>query len=62
MILDKEDAKLFIFWMLLFLWLGWFIGWLHAHKTVATECERLGKFYVGSTTYECTAIKRQQHD
>lgn len=28
-------------------------GWTDAHLTVATECERLGSFYVGTTTYEC---------
>ena len=36
--------------------IGYIIGWGHAHRTVATECQRLGKFYVGSTTYECTAV------
>lgn len=30
-------------------------GWVHAHQTVATECQRLGSFYVASTTYECKA-------
>ena len=25
----------------------WLSGWYFAHTTVATECERLGKFYVG---------------
>lgn len=29
------------------------VGWLFAHETVATECKRLGSFYVGSTVYEC---------
>lgn len=36
--------------------LGFMFGWAHAHLTVATECQRLGKFYVGKTVYECTAI------
>ena len=30
-----------------------FVGWVGAHKTVATECEKLGSFYVGSNVYEC---------
>jgi len=33
--------------------MGASIGWLHAHTTVAAECERLGSFFVGSKTYEC---------
>lgn len=39
------------------LWLGWLIGWLHAHLAVATECERLGAFYVGKTVYRCTVVE-----
>lgn len=42
-------------WMLLIA-LGWLGGWIHAHKTVAAECERLGSFYVGSKTFHCTKI------
>ena len=30
-------------------------GWASAHNTVATECEKLGAFYVGKTVYECKA-------
>jgi len=41
------------------LWIGWLLGWRHAHLTVATECERLGSFYVGKTVYRCTAIEPQ---
>lgn len=39
------------------LWMGWFIGWVHAHLTVATECRRLGSFYVGKTVFRCSAIE-----
>lgn len=28
-------------------------GWVFAHATVATECERLRAFYVGDSTYIC---------
>lgn len=28
-------------------------GWASGHGTVATECEKLGAFYVGNTVYEC---------
>ncbi|WP_213664293.1 hypothetical protein [Stutzerimonas stutzeri] len=39
------------------LWFGWLIGWVHAHLTVASECERLGAFFVGKTVYRCTSIE-----
>jgi len=39
------------------LWIGWLVGWRHAHLTVATECERLGAFFVGKTVYRCMAIE-----
>lgn len=29
------------------------VSWGWAHQTVATECERLGSFYVGSKVFEC---------
>lgn len=35
---------------------GWLIGWLWAHSTIAEECRRLGAFYVGNKTYKCTEI------
>lgn len=28
-------------------------GWIYAHETVSTECQRLGAFYVGDKTFEC---------
>lgn len=33
---------------------GILIGWLFAHETVSTECDKLESFYVGSKTYSCT--------
>jgi hypothetical protein len=39
--------------LLLALAVGWYGGWIAGHTTVATECERLGGFYVGSTVYQC---------
>lgn len=54
---DWDDIRGDVMAWLLFLLIGWFCGWVHAHSTVATECKKLGKFYVGSTVYECTAIK-----
>lgn len=37
--------------------IGYFLGWGFAHKTVATECERLGSFYVDNKTFKCTQIE-----
>lgn len=33
--------------------LGGMMGYAIGHTTVATECKRLGAFYVGETIYEC---------
>ena len=30
-----------------------FVTWKQAHNTVATECERLGAFYVNEKTFNC---------
>ena len=30
-----------------------FMTWAWAHHTVATECERLGAFYVNEKTFNC---------
>ena len=38
-------------------WACWLSGWYFAHSTVATECERLGKFYVGKNVYQCSKIE-----
>ncbi len=32
-------------------------GWVGAHTTVATECSKLGSFYVGDKIYECKEKK-----
>ena len=44
---------------IIFYILGHSAGWITAHSTVATECERLGKFYVGNQTFECVKITDQ---
>lgn len=38
------------------IWFAYELGWSYAHYVVAKECKLLGKFYVGDTVYECTAI------
>jgi len=39
---------------------GCFIGWGFAHTTIATECKRLGKFYVGKEVFECSKIETEK--
>lgn len=60
MIRDAEDLKVMLLYLILTLWLGWFIGWVHAHQTVASECRKLGAFYVGKTVYKCVAVEPAQ--
>lgn len=46
---DAVDTLVFVGFILA----AFFVGWVMAHNTVSTECEKLNSFYVGSTTYEC---------
>lgn len=46
----------YILTAIIFYMFGHTAGWLSAHSTVATECEKLGKFYVGDRIFECTKI------
>lgn len=43
----------FFIGLLIGLLVGHILGWEKAHLTVSDECERLGAFYVGKTTYTC---------
>ena len=36
--------------------IAYIAGWLRAHRTIAQECKKLGKFYVGKEVFECTKI------
>ena len=36
---------------------GYMSGWASAHREVATECERLGSFFVGKKVFRCTAVE-----
>ena len=40
--------------------LGKSVGWTSAHQTVATECERLGSFYVGKDVYVCSRVVKDE--
>jgi len=37
-------------------------GWVQAHQAVATECKKLGSFYVGNTVYDCKPRRVDQRD
>lgn len=50
------------FWVLLAAVIGFSYGWVGAHKTVATECERLGSFYVGKRVFKCVEITNVTQD
>ena len=39
---------------------GKWYGWVQAHHVVATECERLGKFFVGKKVYSCIKIEEKE--
>ena len=39
---------------------GKWYGWVEAHHVVATECERLGKFFVGKKVYSCVKIEEKE--
>lgn len=42
--------------------IGGLFGWCYAHATVATECRRLGRFYVGDTVFVCIAEEKPGED
>jgi len=44
------------FWVLLALFVGYSLGWGNAHYSIATECDRLGSFFVGKRVFKCTEI------
>lgn len=37
--------------------LCFYAGWAYAHATIATECKRLGGFFVGPVTFQCHTIE-----
>ena len=41
---------------LLSILLGYTVGWSITHTTVATECTKLGSFYVGDRVFKCTEV------
>ena len=53
-VIELPEVKMFF--ALLMLVFGVWIGWEWAHSTIAIECERLGSFYVGHKTFKCQEI------
>lgn len=49
-----------IFTVIVMVGVGWHLGYVHAHYVVATECERLGGFYVGKQVYKCHAVEKKE--
>jgi hypothetical protein len=45
-----------ILWTIVVYLIGHRAGYVHAHIIVAKECERLGKFFVGTKVYTCSDI------
>ena len=42
-------------------WIGYTVGWIKAHNIVATECIKLGSFYVGNQVFKCTEVSTKEH-
>lgn len=40
---------------------GYLFGWSRAHTVVATECERLGGFYVGDKVFKCYQVDDRRY-
>lgn len=41
------------------LFIGHWLGWVRAHYMVKTECEKLGKFFVGDTVFVCVKQEKE---
>lgn len=39
------------------IFIGFYVGYVWAHYTVANECKKLGGFFVGKETFKCTKIE-----
>lgn len=46
-----------LFWLIVGLLIGHQVGWARAHRMVATECIRLGRFFVGKQTFQCVSVE-----
>lgn len=46
-----------LFWALIAYLFGVSFGWTQAHKTVAVECHKLGRFFVRGEVFHCVRIE-----
>ena len=56
---DMNVSVVLLIALIAFLSGEWY-GWVQSHHVVATECERLGKFYVGKKVYSCVKIEEKE--
>ena len=47
--------KMDIFILSAILW--YYIGYVSAHYTIASECKKLGGFFVGKETFKCIKVE-----
>lgn len=59
---SMEDVRSYVVTIIFGILIGWLCGWLHAHNTVASECKKLGSFYVGNTVFKCVEIERKDKE
>lgn len=38
--------------------IGFVLGWVFAHSTVSSECQKVGSFYVGNNVFDCSLTKK----
>ncbi|EPJ8676086.1 hypothetical protein PWB43_003996, partial [Acinetobacter baumannii] len=56
------------FWMSKMAWflLGFIVAWFmchnYTHSMIASECERLGGFFVGKKVFKCIAVEKLEEE
>lgn len=63
MIRNKSALLLFFLLVCYFVSAGWFGGVFHTQQTIdaiVSDCEKLGRFYVGDAVFHCQQIEEVQ--
>jgi len=55
-----DDVRSYATTLICGILIGWLFGWTHAHGTVASECKKLGSFYVGEVVFECKKVEKKE--
>jgi hypothetical protein len=55
-----DDVRSYAVTLICGILIGWLFGWIHAHGTVASECKKLGSFYVGEVVFECAKVEKKE--